>query len=155
MYSSILITTDALILSFYLAFSYIFSYHVENINDDRIMMWWKGRYNDVDNNNDVKWCEIIWWCDMIYIMKIYTKQKLRSMWAKALTPKLLKFGLYWILLIFISKTVPSTPRLTDIIKIITVRLRNLLKKNNIIKSCKKILFYNDMDMMIVIWRLWC
>ena len=53
MYSSILITTDALILSFYLTFSYIFSYHLENINDDRMMMWWKGRYNNIDDD-DIK-----------------------------------------------------------------------------------------------------
>ena len=53
MYFSILITTDALILSFYLAFSYIFSYHEENINDDRMMMWWKGRYNNIDDD-DIK-----------------------------------------------------------------------------------------------------
>ena len=38
MYSSILITTDALILSFYLTFSYILSYHVENINGDMMII---------------------------------------------------------------------------------------------------------------------
>ena len=53
------------------------------------------------------WNDIIMWYDA-YDENIY-KTKIEINVGQALTPKLLKLGLYWILLIFISKYCPQYP----------------------------------------------